>query len=500
MLLIPIGLGKKPPRLPFMLIIIVLLNVIGFYEFSYSKYKVSFSNALKNSSKFYEMEKGLYFSKFKDCKSKPRSKTCIRRREIFESYIYENKDLLLLKDKEDLYKKQASLYYVALTGLSSKYDEIEKFQEISILFRKIFDENAIKTNSLSVRNINFKTILISMFSHINLGHIVSNLFAFILFGIYIESRMGSILFTTTYLLTGFGAGILSLLTELGPVGVWLGASGAVYGVMGMFLVSHMKERFYFLMWSPKKKYTMHYSAYWMIILMFVVNEYFSLGNTDGVAHVAHLSGFFLGAFFATIVNFFKKIPSGFLSKASYKNYKEVGKGKKSARELSTIKKMTTEAPYDHNLKTKLVLKLYKSIAIRKKLSSNELKLIQKLSKQVLPILVKEKRYKEAVAVLNCFPFTMNIKDIIKRIPMNELQNVSDFAMEKKNYLMAIKLYDYLLMSKYKNPNILKTIQSILTSFTSDYWQGKKLDSYIQNNPTSFIELPTDEAAEEKVAA
>lgn len=78
------------------------------------------------------------------------------------------------------------------------------------------------------------TMLTSVFLHGGFAHILFNMFSLFIFGRIIEQSIGRARFLTLYLLSGFGGSVAVLL--LNPGGGVLGASGAVFGLMGAFFV------------------------------------------------------------------------------------------------------------------------------------------------------------------------------------------------------------------------------------------------------------------------
>src|ERR1700730_13733696 len=74
-----------------------------------------------------------------------------------------------------------------------------------------------------------------MFLHENLPHLVFNMLALFMFGPSVEDKMGGRMFLLFYLLCGLGGAALSfLLMQWAPVGLILGASGAILGVTVAF--------------------------------------------------------------------------------------------------------------------------------------------------------------------------------------------------------------------------------------------------------------------------
>lgn len=134
------------------------------------------------------------------------------------------------------------------------------------------------------------TFLTYMFLHAGVLHLAFNMLALFMFGPPVEERLGGRAFITYYLLCGLGGAALSfLLVLLRPIGVVVGASAAVYGVMLAFAWSWPDQPIYvFPLPGP-------IAAKWLVT--FAVGMSFLLAlfaRTDGVAHLAHLGGFATG--------------------------------------------------------------------------------------------------------------------------------------------------------------------------------------------------------------
>jgi len=137
------------------------------------------------------------------------------------------------------------------------------------------------------------TFLTYMFLHAGLLHLAFNLLALFVFGPPVEERLGGRTFLAYYLLCGLGGAAMSFaLVQLRPVGVVLGASAAVYGVMLAFAWAWPDQPIYlFPLPAP-------IPAKWLVTFAVGVSLLLALvAGSDGVAHLAHLGGFAAGFLF-----------------------------------------------------------------------------------------------------------------------------------------------------------------------------------------------------------
>lgn len=175
-------------------------------------------------------------------------------------------------------------------------------------------ESFIETYALVPSFVNFldlKTLLpfiSSIFLHGGWLHIISNMWFFWIFGDNIEAALGRITFILFYLICGIAAGLLQYLVNPSSSVPMLGASGAVAGILGAYLVLYPRHRIDTLVATFggfMREVQMPASlmlGYWFVIQLF--SGVGSLGVTSGggIAFWAHVGGFVAGWI---VVRFFK---------------------------------------------------------------------------------------------------------------------------------------------------------------------------------------------------
>jgi len=149
----------------------------------------------------------------------------------------------------------------------------------------------------------FLPVLTSMFLHAGIAHILGNMLFLWIFGDNVEDFYGHLTYLAFYLVCGVGAGLLHVLFNWNSMLPSLGASGAISGVMGAYLILYPRSQiltlvFIFLIPIP---------AVVILVLWFVmqfVSGVSSLGMgvaSGGVAWWAHVGGFLLGMGITAIV-------------------------------------------------------------------------------------------------------------------------------------------------------------------------------------------------------
>jgi len=147
------------------------------------------------------------------------------------------------------------------------------------------------------------TLLTSMFLHGGLEHIIGNMWFLWIFGDNVEDKLGKANYIILYLLSGIFGSILFTLTSSNPYIVAIGASGAVSGVLGAYLILFPNARIVTLV--PLGYYfyriieirAVYYIFIWFLLQAFFASvSLFALVNVR-VAYWAHIGGFIIGLLF-----------------------------------------------------------------------------------------------------------------------------------------------------------------------------------------------------------
>jgi len=133
----------------------------------------------------------------------------------------------------------------------------------------------------------------------SLLHVFGNMWFLWLFGNAVCAKVGNKWFPVMYLGFGFTAAVTHLLFEGTPA---LGASGAINGVVGMFLVFFPENdtsavfSLFLIYW---RRFSL--SSYWLILFWFVFDIWGAMTGTENVAYFAHLGGFAAGVVLAVFL-------------------------------------------------------------------------------------------------------------------------------------------------------------------------------------------------------
>jgi len=145
------------------------------------------------------------------------------------------------------------------------------------------------------------TIFTSMFSHAGLLHLGGNMLFLWIFGNNVEDSMGPVRFLIFYLLGGIAA--LALQTAIDPSSTTptLGASGAIAGVLGGYILIYPRARVLTLIFLIIFFTFIELPAYFFLFIWFAQQALFGAidltdpnGGGGGVAYFAHVGGFAFG--------------------------------------------------------------------------------------------------------------------------------------------------------------------------------------------------------------
>ena len=156
-----------------------------------------------------------------------------------------------------------------------------------------------RTGPCRLGGLTWEALVTSMFLHGGWMHLVGNLWFLWIFGNNVEDSMGHLRFVLFYLVTGLAAALAHVVTNPASSVPMVGASGAISGVMGAYLVLYPRARvytlfffFFFVRVLPLPAWLM--LGYWMLIQIAGSASSAALGGGGGVAYGAHVGGFVSG--------------------------------------------------------------------------------------------------------------------------------------------------------------------------------------------------------------
>ncbi len=273
---------------PVTLIILVLLNVFIFFLYQSGdeeKYETAFIQYKQQGFFNYEWP-------------------------LFEKYLSRNKEAELLRQYQRLHhlRRYDELSYYLLIR-SDFYEYLKrradylidaKVAERWFRYRAEINETihstSILANGLNPGYFEVHTLLTHQFLHGGLMHLVGNLFFLIICGFAVEAAIGHFRFLFFYLVSGLAGGLLHMLMNTDSSSPLVGASGAISGVMAMYLGVFRFKKIEFFYWFFI--FVGYFRAPALLILPFYIGqETYNYYSNDGsnVAFMAHAGGFLAGS-------------------------------------------------------------------------------------------------------------------------------------------------------------------------------------------------------------
>lgn len=152
------------------------------------------------------------------------------------------------------------------------------------------------------------TMFSAMFMHGSIMHLLGNMLFLFVFGRAMEARMGWFGFLVFYLVSGVAAALIHIGSDPTSFVPMLGASGAISGVLGGYLILWPKAE---IKAFVPPLFIVTIRAYWFLAVWFGLQLYPVLmtngGSPGGVAYWAHIGGFVAGFIIAGVLRLYRPV-------------------------------------------------------------------------------------------------------------------------------------------------------------------------------------------------
>ncbi|WP_432721035.1 rhomboid family intramembrane serine protease [Jeongeupia wiesaeckerbachi] len=175
--------------------------------------------------------------------------------------------------------------------------------EFDRLYRQVF------TDRFALRPAAPTTVatLMHMFMHGSVDHLLGNMAILFIVGYTVEAALGGSVFLLFYVLAGLGAAIPDLIGGAPRYSVSLGASGAIAGVMAMFVVLYGLRKIRFFYWVVVYFSTMKAPALIVLPIWLLTELWMRLSSPESnVNYMAHFAGLLSGAALAAAYRGYRK--------------------------------------------------------------------------------------------------------------------------------------------------------------------------------------------------
>lgn len=185
---------------------------------------------------------------------------------------------------------------------SDRQVEQEKLDQLTQSFMESFEEFPYRKWGFIPAQKSNTSLLSYMFIHGGWLHLLGNLLFLYLTGPFIEDVWGRPIYAAFYLFAGVISALMYALHYPNFTGPLIGASGAIAGVMGAFLIKYWKTKINFFYWILFFFRGTFEAPAWLMLPLWLLLEIFNAKVVDtinpdgggGVAHWAHIWGFVVG--------------------------------------------------------------------------------------------------------------------------------------------------------------------------------------------------------------
>ena len=153
----------------------------------------------------------------------------------------------------------------------------------------------------------WETVFTAMFMHASILHIAGNMLFLWIFGNNVEAALGPVKYVLFYLLAGVAALALQVATDPNSIAPTLGASGAIAGVLGAYVVLYPRAKVLTLVFIVLFVTVIELPAWVMLGVWFAEQAVFAAtnlttpaGGGNAVAYFAHIGGFVFGVLVAKV--------------------------------------------------------------------------------------------------------------------------------------------------------------------------------------------------------
>jgi len=193
---------------------------------------------------------------------------------------------------DDSTRRTVPLVTYALIALNVLFFFVEQSGGDAFVMRWAFVPRRFSANPA----VDFPTLFTSMFMHAGWLHLGGNMLYLWIFGDNVEDRFGHVGFTIFYLLCGLAASFAQLVFSLGSSVPNLGASGAIAGVLGAYILLFPQGSVRVLQGQQVVQMpALIVIGLWILLQFFSgIGSISNSAQSGGVAYMAHIGGFLAG--------------------------------------------------------------------------------------------------------------------------------------------------------------------------------------------------------------
>ncbi len=512
MFVLPLGLGTRWPKIPVVTLAIAAVLILCFlFEDGQTRSNEASFHLLSHPS-FRSAKERLFLEHCRSRKEPP--KTCAEVVKFvapdFDSLIAPvgkkprrvqapQKMVEIPPADEDHYLQVLSKFEQELAEPSAafkKFRTYPRFDSLKQDFHRKTLEVFKREHVLSRNNIGPDAVAMAQVRHGGWDHLIGNLLCFIAFGIYVEQRLGGVLYLFSYVLTG-SLGLLFNSALFLPADLpLLGASANISGVMGLFYVFFFHSRMRFFIWFGLSR-RLWAPVKYAFPLVFVVSDLAgalqSLVPSNGsgsVAHFAHLGGLVSGMAIAWVVERVKPLPSPFIYESEIQQFREMQADRSLDGKIQRAVQML-EFNLDNAVVRGTTLEAIlsrKSSPIAQSALANKF-MMAHLDGQCSDA-IRLGKIDLALRVLRAIPLNLPFEHYLGSLSQMHNLLLADAAVAERRFYLALRLYDAFLLrwgQTSKEPSIRLSVASILAAMPGSASSVNGLQVYLNAHPNSMFQ-------------
>ncbi|WP_055926456.1 rhomboid family intramembrane serine protease [Duganella sp. Root336D2] len=288
MLIVPIENRPDWKNPPVATLLLILINVLIFFA-----YQGKDPQRLEQSYRWY-VESGLFEREQQPFRQYLSRATPQVRKSLDAADDEDMPQRERLARRRDMQFEHAAYDRPFIQALHQELDSDPEWRTDRSRFEQLVNSLSYRAYAFNAREARWDTWITNMFLHGDFMHLLGNMVFLFLFGFALEIAIGRGVFLLLYLCSGFGGTLLYWMSEFGTDHSALGASGAISGLMGMYIALYGLRKinfFYHVIF-----FTGQLRAPALIVFPVWVG-YELLGSSsgnDGVAHWAHTGGLLFG--------------------------------------------------------------------------------------------------------------------------------------------------------------------------------------------------------------
>jgi membrane associated rhomboid family serine protease len=532
MFIVPLGLGTKLRRVP---VVSLLLAITWVLVFIFDRTQLRITDGIFNAaarSGIRDAARDLFQEYCEVHSGKPKlcaryavlikpgfpGKAPVRRgvpRLSFEDYENIGKEQSLATDLRESFSRCGSSkrcfrykdliwsFSTARTQLTKSLQSLDSYASYMKAERTYLGELrrvCLSAQCLVKGNVNFGSVVWSQLRHGSVMHLLGNIFALIIFGIYAEQRTSRWL----YLISILGAGSVGMIIHAhffsGRDTISLGGSAIVSAVMGMFYVFFFNGRMRFLVWLPRKIYwgtSFYADIRYAFPLLFVLADIaggldsgFSALNLRSVAHMAHVFGFLAGVGVAVLIKLVRKLPASFLYEGELDDILRLERMRNLADQLKFADYLLERNPSNMRVREVGCSAALRGMPHEAREQSPRLSSqINKFLKEHLPTFCTSSVERGQVAIasrlLEKLPIGVPYQVMLMNLKQSALVSMINFAVKTGQLWLALRLADMLLIHFTFSKNfedIESNAADLIASLPHTAMNMRNVSSYLKTHP------------------